>query len=1464
LAGEEIPRDFSAPELLSALKQLQAELVATRADLRTVAERTGATTGTDTAVAKEVQGTVGALNEEAAARERNVALAQAELEAQRLITAEIERSLMAASKLGEARGLSPTVSAFASARASETAAVERQASAAPPVVPVRAPAPAEAAVGAESSAAAAQSMTQFESYSAALTAASQRQVEFATAEREGGAANAEFVQGLMRGDVTLGEFGSQVATTAGKFAQWTAAAGGIFAVLGGVKMLYDGAKESASGAQQLQRSIDGLNTDKAQQEFRKMATELNLSIEEVHNAIFSMSRTFPNLDQASAAAGVALRALKVDNVSLTESVPALTAVHQQFGVTAEHLAGVFDMLDEGQRRYNGRVTNTLQVLGKSAAAVKDAGGSLEQLIQLSVYAARVTGQPGNQIGTAFYRGASNFVQQPASQNIIRNLGLNPHEASTEFTEFLIKAIQMSAGQSDRWKRELSIALGGKQWGGKVITPLLSGTDEKLKEEIFGGKLTMTSAKGSTQHELEHILLQPSEQIKAIRTNIEALGSAFSQSGAAAGFGLILLAVNDTLRATTSLVDLFGRIPQPLRTALAVLLEVKLALLAMQHTAIGAGLARMTGISALGPSPEQQASRAERMAQESSLAGVRSMQGQTLVREQQLRMQAAINEAQMRQLQEEEASAATEEDRLAIKQKINDLEQESIALTQQGNELLDQQAAQQEVANGLQQRINELRAGAQPAAGFFYPGGGAGSGGAGAAVEEGGMAVVGASMLSKLSSGLGEAMGLGMRGFMTGIMAQVGTQILGSTVGGSAGKEIEGASTAVGMGAGIGSMIAPGIGTAIGALGGVLYNRVSHDLNEGKSKETEATEAGFKSSVGTLMGHLQRQVTTAEAGELSPQALKNVQQTLAEMTRDPAYSTWRSKLEELHTQLGAVTAGTSEASRALAQANLFESFKGITAEKPEINKEKVANIGLKATTTGASKANINELTEYLDALSAQYGGGENKQGLLALQEAETKLLDSAKKNAEDLADKGKVETTVGGKLSAYKQGVGDLEASTSSIESGYHKLSQHLDEQRKVLKRLEATQAKELAGTGSLTGPPGSSQFGANPELTKKIEDLRKAIEGNEKGLHQIAKATQYESNKLKEASLQQAEAAYTDISNLIDAQAGVAEASTASKTTQLEDALRAANEKLKAAGDLFAKNTVDYQKALAEQLKAQQALVDQMVTDIGLQGKLQESQLRGKGPELDLSRAQIEVTTYQRQLAEVKSGKPDPEKVMELQTQINEAERNVAIYAYERSKALIDAKATVESSETFDAVRKAQIELRAAQESERGLSGLQLVQAKSTTAEKRATLYQTVTDEKIAALKYEHDVERISDQAYIESLQTILKTRKMAASTKRQLQEEIYKLAKGQTDNKIFDLAPSGIKIPTVYDVHRAIGEAMKRGASRDTSVVGAFHQSNQIVVYVNKNADARKVADVIDSVTKAGLKARLRKVGLG
>lgn len=422
--------------------------------------------------------------------------------------------------------------------------------------------------------------------------------EYVASTRQASAMSGEFLTRLASGQATLGEFGSNLAQTAGKFAGWTAAAAGVGALLGVVTHLFHGARDSSAGVDQLARSIDDVHPERAQAGFRNVSRELNVSIKEVSDAQFQFSRTFNNQNDSLTAARVGLLAYKLDNVNLADSVRALTSLHNQFGVSASQLPGIFDQLDEGQRKFNARVGESLPALNRSSAAVKNAGGDLQELLKIIVYGVRVSGQTGSVIGNALARSASNFV--PKNAKDLRALGLDPTQG---YTELLIDAISKAGASSGEWRRKAAKALGGPQLGSRVFEPLLGASN--LFPDIQHGIDPAHSA-GAAQFELQNKLKQTDEELKKVGNSLLRIGSSLAESGAFSGLGAALKLINLMLGGVGKLVDYFNTIPDSIRPWVVGLLEVKGILAILQRTRLGAGLADSTGVGFLGPNAQRRA------------------------------------------------------------------------------------------------------------------------------------------------------------------------------------------------------------------------------------------------------------------------------------------------------------------------------------------------------------------------------------------------------------------------------------------------------------------------------------------------------------------------------------------------------------------------------------------------------------------------------------------------------------------------------------------------------------------------------------------------------------------------------------------------------------------------------------------------------------------------------------------
>jgi TP901 family phage tail tape measure protein len=197
------------------------------------------------------------------------------------------------------------------------------------------------------------------------------------AMRRHGTFTTEFISAAAKGEVAYREWGWQIGAAATKFGAWTAAGAGIYAALGAVTAVGQGAIQSASGVEALKRSVNDVQSGPAQQSFRDQAAHFNVPIDQVADAQQRMGQVFHNQADAAKAATAALYALQTGQVDVAQSTKDLTAISQAYGASATDLVNLFDELNFVQNNYNARIPDMETGIASAAGSFKQLGGSLE-------------------------------------------------------------------------------------------------------------------------------------------------------------------------------------------------------------------------------------------------------------------------------------------------------------------------------------------------------------------------------------------------------------------------------------------------------------------------------------------------------------------------------------------------------------------------------------------------------------------------------------------------------------------------------------------------------------------------------------------------------------------------------------------------------------------------------------------------------------------------------------------------------------------------------------------------------------------------------------------------------------------------------------------------------------------------------------------------------------------------------
>lgn len=410
-------------------------------------------------------------------------------------------------------------------------------------------------------------------------------VEFGTADRSmyrHGALTTEFIQAAYRGEVTMRELGSQVALTIGKFGGWTLAASLVYGAVRAVSQLGRGAIASNSAIRELQRYIGGLNTERARNQLRGLAEEMNLPLDVVGQQFAAAGRLTSNMADPQGAAEQIARATlllsRVGDIEPDQAMKFTQALQTGFKMSTDELLLFVDQLNQLQNRMNIPLDVSAGAVSRAAGTWRAAGGDPNSLAALVAAGRRGSGFSGEILGTTFSRSAVTS-QRPGNRAALQAFGIDPDQTISQMYEQAIELVR-SRRVTGRGVTELATALSTPQLAGRGVTQALLNYrdyDRALKEQ------EPDRARGSARRELEGLLKSWKEQIADVGNSMMQLGAALEQSGVLAPLGLMLTLMNHTLDAATSLVNVFNHlVPPGLRTGVALIAEMAAGLAVLRR------------------------------------------------------------------------------------------------------------------------------------------------------------------------------------------------------------------------------------------------------------------------------------------------------------------------------------------------------------------------------------------------------------------------------------------------------------------------------------------------------------------------------------------------------------------------------------------------------------------------------------------------------------------------------------------------------------------------------------------------------------------------------------------------------------------------------------------------------------------------------------------------------------------
>lgn len=1391
-----------------------------------------------------------------------------------------------------------------------------------------------------------------------------------------GALTSEFVQGVARGEVTLEEFQSQLTITIGKFAGWAVAGGLVYGAYDAIKQVYNGVKETDAGVSQLKRTLgEKVNEPVAAEGFRRVASEVNVSIREVADAQFYAARVFHNQEESLELAGTALRAYKLDQVDTQDAIKSFAAISVAFSAGPKEIAAAFDQLDVGQLKFNARLNQTLPQVGRAAASYAAAGGSLKQLVDQTIEINRATGGGGGTGGgnpaTALLREPANLTR-PESEETLRRYGFDPKHARTHIGDFNQEVQERKFGEQAN--QELAKAAGGGAGVGyRYLLPLFRLGNSSLPEDV---RNATSNAHGSAAEDLEHKLSQADEQVKKIGVDFEVFGSRLASLGLGPILTDVLGVVNVVVGGASALVQPFTAlggallaIPGPLRDVIEAIVAFKGAQ-ALSRSGVGLTARSFAAESPLLPSyvgggaPELRNLQSTQRKYLEYLTNQR--EGQTLAElSSGRRAQDAGRRLDTFRQAPADVAALSSEQQDAYYAQERALQGRLIAAQQAQQDAVTSGAALEQEINGVKARLLVLedrklaiseRLAAASEAGIYAAQGGAPNtlpllaprggverngplaasaerqaalGGAAAADAESaatiaagsqGLFVVGDAALRRAGSSITGAFS-GLKSFLgnlgllgKGIAAFVALDVL---------NQIDGANTEFAEGASRLSNLQNPTSSA----------QLQEQLRKVRPNYQDAKGPGgvaeyLKATGHDLLAIPQHPIAAIESifgGTKKPEYFSSDQREVEnELARKQQKLLREGKLAGLG-QGGKLNAGYV----AQAEAQEFEAVGGLEAGQSgkkveQIQSQIAAKIKLrldelkafgigsygqqavqqlgitssalagKFTETG-SEPIFEELSKddetitqgIISVVQARVQSAAKlatdeagrqaalKQAQSLLHQRATELQKPLTKSAEGIETQAELsqtlrtrltETTDPGQRARLQKSLRESESKEAQQRSDFGKLQEKNREEQSTLHAAEEAAGKEIF-TGAVTPLRAQSnlakakagadkQAGAEDEVKLVIEEEAKAnkyLTGADKKQELLAlqaKRVQAEESVVTEriATLRakgQREIAElplgdntgkakleVDIDKHVESLIKSSKLSPKSKAKQLEEAHTA---------------TLEAEKQAEETIEQEALAISNLDTQI--------AQARDQGNAL--AQAQDALSGAQRAAALAKT----PQQ--KLQAQLDSANAQNQIKQAEQAR--VSAEGELLESRTKNPVQQAKIKVRTDRRLLAGAQGPdEAIKDRATLNNDLSRYAEAQVTNKEEDIDFHLKMNQISTQTAIDQYQSLLKTHGLAKKSRNDLLLKIRELQNeiGVGNNQVYDLAPGSIKLPTAYDVHRAISSAAHAGtllhAGDDHSTI-----QNEINITVSKDGDVHKVADVIDKAMGSGVKARLRAAGV-
>jgi hypothetical protein len=266
----------------------------------------------------------------------------------------------------------------------------------------------------------------------------------------------------------------------------------------------------------------------------------------------------------------------------------------------------------------------------------------------------------------------------------------------------------------------------------------------------------------------------------------------------------------------------------------------------------------------------------------------------------------------------------------------------------------------------------------------------------------------------------------------------------------------------------------------------------------------------------------------------------------------------------------------------------------------------------------------------------------------------------------------------------------------------------------------------------------------------------------------------------------------------------------------------------------------------------------------------------GITPAADLQRAQLAVVAARNKLAQAQSSGAGLAATLADQAaldsaiySLNQQVQSNAQQTQSDAQGLISSGLALEQSQTLDPVLQATEAVTAAanflktiKPSAYKTTAGYLAAKQNAEADlnnKRLAVTAAMISQDTATAQYELDTQQISSQQYIDSLTRLLAIKKMTLSQRQQLEEDIFNANQAGAVN----LNVGNIKLPTSYEVRRALEKAHHGESSAQGGVVATVTNHNVWNFNIHRTADSGKVVQAIGKAAQVNTKSAMKAAGV-